>query len=90
MVFLETFKGVAKKVLGVEVLGVCGEHFRGVSVLRVFEAISKGVSKQFQWSFRRVSMKFPGVSWKFKDYFKTVIAISKVFQRSSEMFLKVS
>ena len=51
MVFLETFKGVAKKVLGVEVLGVCGEHFRGVSVLRVFEAIPKVVSKQFQWNF---------------------------------------
>ena len=60
MVFLETFKGVAKKVLGVEVLGVCGEHFRGVSgvFLRVFEAISKGVLKQSQWSLRKVSRKF--------------------------------
>ena len=73
--FFFKFQKCCKKVLGVEVLGVCGEHFRGVSVLRVFEAISKGVSKQFQWSFRRVSMKFPGVSWKFKDYFKTVITI---------------
>ena len=64
--------------------------FRSVSgvFFRVFEAISKGVSNQFQGSFWRVSRKFPGVSWKFKDYFKSVMEISKVFQRSSDMFLE--
>ena len=47
-------------MLGVEVLGVCGEHSRCFSgvFLRVFEAISKGVSKQSQGSFQRVSRKF--------------------------------
>ena len=42
-----------------EVLGVCGEHFKGISgvFLRVFEAISKGVLKQFQGNFQRVSRK---------------------------------
>ena len=72
-------------MLGVEVLGVCGEHFRDVSgvLLRVFEAISKGVLKQFQGSFRRVSRMFPvfhgslktisRLLWKFQRCFKEVM-----------------
>ena len=50
-----------------KVLGACGECFQYVSgvFLRVFEAISKGVSKQFRGSFWMVSRKFLGISRKF-------------------------
>ena len=48
--------------------------FKGVLgvFLRVFEASSKGVLKQFQGSFQRVSSKFLGVSWKFQECFRSV------------------
>ena len=65
------FQGCCKKVFGVEVSkcvesisGVFQDSLKGVSgeFLRVCEASSKGVSKQFQGSFWRVSRKLPGVS----------------------------
>ena len=82
---LRNFQGSCKKKCWVcfkEVLGLCGEYFIGVSgvFLRVFEAISIGVSKQFHGSFQRVSGKF-------EDCFKSVMEISKVFQRSSEIWV---
>ena len=41
--------------------------------LRVFEATSTGVIKQFRGSFQRVSSKFLGVSLKFQECFKSVL-----------------
>ena len=65
-------------------LGSCGEHFKGVSgvFLRLFEAISTGVLKQFQGSFRRVSRKF----LVFPGSLKSVSRELWKFQRCSEMF----
>ena len=55
----------------------------------MFEAISKGVSNQFQASFQRVSRKFLGVSWKFKDCFKSVME-KRCFKEVLRCFKKVS
>ena len=54
-----------------EVLGVCGEHFKGVSgvFLRVFEAIS---SKEFRSSLKGVSRGFLGSFQVFHGSLNTV------------------
>ena len=85
MVFLESFKGGAKsfqfdsKGCVESIKRGFQETFRGVTgvFLRVFEASSKGVLRQYQGSFQRVSSKFLDVSWKisrmFQECFKTVL-----------------
>ena len=88
-----------KKVFGVEVLGVCWEHFKGVSrklegvlgvFLRLFEESSKGVSKQFQGGFWRVSRKFLGVLWKCQRSCWSVWKFRKCFKEFPRSFRKIS
>ena len=51
-----------------------------------FKKVSGVFHECFEEVFREFQRTSHGVSWKFNDCFKSVMEISKVFQRSSERF----
>ena len=77
MVFLESFKGVAKSFRYGSLMGVL-KAFQGCfkNVLRVFQECLKQVPKEFQSCFKQFARCFRKVSWVPQGDFK---GVSRVF-----------